>query len=269
MNILSLSFYRGIRQVVALARAGSLTRIPVRVLTDEFGFGIGRDGWNFYTDLISEYSSTPDVRLEGTRFFRFFQDPRINAVRFLDDILFLHDPDRSREGRMRFHLGTYPWGGLTKDDCLVGGTPFGWYYDSVAGTATRDLWGTGESVWYRPNDTEVLEREWEKTTGLYRAIEKGYRPLRHLSFPSVTLLVRRGGETRAIMGDGHHRLSILSCLGYEKVIVEVIQVVEETRVEDWHYVRLGQCSREQALETFGAFFETTGIERLRALGLDD
>lgn len=259
--------YRGIRRIARSALTGRLIRIPIREVTDEFAFSLGPDGWNYSAALIREYYDRPGVAMDQTQFYRFFQDPRINALRFLDDILFLHQPARAEQpNRAQLHLGTYPWGGITEEDRATG-TPFGWYYDSIAGTSTRDLWGPGATLWYRPNDVDALTKEWVKTTGLYRSLQAGYHPLRHLSFPSVTLLERHDGQRRAIMGNGHHRLTALACLGYPAVTVEVIQVIADTAVDGWPYVKTGHCSRQQALETFNAFFTVTGSERLRHLGL--
>jgi hypothetical protein len=260
--------YRDTRRIARSALTGRLIRVLLREVTDEFAFSLDSDGWNYSAALIREHLDRPGVRMDQTLFYRFFQDPRLNALRSLDDILYLHDPARAAQpGRAHLHLGTYPWGGITEEDRLTGGTPFGWYYDSIAGTSTRDLWGTAATLWYQPNDLEALTKEWDKTIALYRSLKAGYHPLRRLSFPSVTLLARHDGQRRAIMGNGHHRMTVLACLGYHDVTVEVIQVIEETRVDDWHYVRTGHCSRQQALETFNAFFTLNGGERLQHLGL--
>ena len=109
----------------------------------------------------------------------------------------------------------------------------------------------------------------------------------------MTLLVRRDGEYRAVRYNGQHRLAVLSHFGRKQVTVLVPSarsvnaelalwpsasslpkvvtdgeiVVRETQADGWHYVKQGLCSREQALETFHAFFELTGRERIEHLGL--
>lgn len=251
-----------------LAITGGVIRVPVRMITDEFAFSLAPNGWNHYCALVAEYERQRDIAIDQTTFYRFFRDQRIANVRFLDDILYLHRPERrSLENRFQFYLGTYPWGGLTQTDSLAGGSPFGWYYDHVAGAMTRDLWGYKQNLWYKPDDLFTLELEWINTINHYHALKKHYRPLLYGSLPSATLLLRRDGEIRAVMADGHHRMSILSYLGYENMIVEPIQIVKENDVEQWYYVKNGQCRREQAIEIFNAFFELNGAERASYLGL--
>jgi hypothetical protein len=53
----------------------------------------------------------------------------------------------------------------------------------------------------------------------------------------------------------------LSHLGFAETGVHVVQVVEESRSAEWHYVREGLCSRERALQVFHAFFQLDGRER--------
>lgn len=251
-----------------LALTGKLIRMPMKSITDEFAFSLVPDGWNFYCDLIAEYEKSPDISLETTKFFRFFQDERVKRVRYLNDLLFLHIPGkRSQEDEFKFYLGTYPWGGLTRADSLAGGTPFGWHFDRVEGKKSRDLWGYGRNLWYEPGDRYTLEVEKNVTIRIYRSLKKRYLPLLYLPFPVVTLLVRRDGERRALILDGHHRLSALSYLGYEQVIVELTDTVNENEVEQWYYVKNGLCTRQLAVEIFSAFFELNGRERIAYLDL--
>lgn len=253
-----------------LASTGKLTKMPMRLITDEFAFSLAPEGWNYYYALLTEYARNADVTLETTSFFRFFMDSRVRAVRHLNDLLFLHNPDKlSGHNEFKFYLGTWPWGGLTAADSVAGGTPFGWYYDRVEEKMTRDLWEYGRNLWYEPGDVHTLEVEMDLTIRLYHSLKKGYRPLRYGSFPSVTLLVRRDGQRRAIILDGHHRLSVLSYLGYEQVTVGLMQVVEEAQVEQWYYVKHKDCPREEALEIFNAFFVLNGRERITYLNLDE
>lgn len=249
---------------------GKLIKTPMKLITDEFAFSLDADGWNYYCALLAEYQQNPNVLLEATTFFRFFQHPRINSIRCLEDALFFHEPEKlSRRSGFSFYLGTYPWGGLTEAASLVGGSPFGWYYDHAEGKMTRDLWGYGKTLWYQPNDRYTIECEWDLTTKQFRSIRHGYHPWLHLSIPTVTLLVRRDGDWRAVIVDGHHRLSILSHLGYKQASVEVLQRVEEAKVDQWYYVRHGDCTAQQALEIFDAFFRLNGRERLVHLNLDE
>jgi hypothetical protein len=279
---------RAVRAVARRAqylRSGTLRRVPLKSITNEFAFSFADDGWNYFRALVAEYERKPQLRLEDSAFCRFFQDARVKAVRYLNDVLFLHQPER-RDCGFQFPLGTYPWGDH------VGGGPWGRHFDRVTGKSTRDLYGPA-NIWYEPGDPQAMQLEWEQTIGAYQSIRRGYHPLRSGQLPEVTLLIRRSGETRAVRYNGQHRLAVLGHLGRQRLTVLVPSarsinaslqtwpsvsqlpkvvhdgeiVVRENDVARWYYVARGLCTREQALEIFHAFFDLNGRERIRALGL--
>jgi hypothetical protein len=266
---------------------GTLKRIPMEFVTNEFAFSFSATGWNYFRVIVADYEKDPQIDLEKSTFFRFFQHEQVKSVRYLNDLLFLHDPDRRRRG-FKFYLGTYPWGDH------VGGGPWGHHYDSLAGKSSRDMYGYRCNIWYEPADRHPIEKEWNKTVRMYESIKKWrYRPFRYRDLPEVTLLVRRDGAIRAIRYNGQHRLSILSHLGYKKITVLVPSassinkeletwptfsdfpkvvyehevVVRETDVKNWHYVKRGLCTADEALQIFHAFFELNGRERITHLGI--
>lgn len=245
-----------------------LIRLPMNQITDEFAFSLAHDGWNPYYSLLEEFTNNPDISLEETTFFQFFNHPEMNSIQHLEDLLWIHQGEKLLDQTgFKFYLGTLPWGGITLEESELGGTPYGWYYDQVEGKMTKAVWGYGRNLWYQPDDRYTLENEWNLTIKMFRALQKGYYPLWHLSYPGVTLLVLQNGELRALIGDGHHRLAVLSFLGVEKVAVNVRQIVYETEVENWYYVKNGSCYRENALKIFHAFFSINGSERANNLGL--
>jgi hypothetical protein len=275
------------RATPALA-AAPLKRLPVDLITNEFAFAFGAHGWHYLRALVAEYEGNPEIRLEETTFWRFFQHERVRSVRYLNDVLYLHEPQRrERESDFRFYLGTYPWG-----DHVSGG-PWGIHFDRVEGAETSDAYGESRNPWYEPGARRPLEIELRETIRTYQSIRKGYRPWLHRSLPQVTLLVRRNGDFRAVRYNGQHRLASLAQLGRRRVSVVVASarrinaelaswptastapkvvterevVVREEDVEDWYYVERGLCPPEQALEIFNAFFELDGNERRAALGL--
>lgn len=278
-----------VQSVARLCRylsSGTLKRIPTELITNEFAFSFGADGWNYFRALVTEYEAQPNISLENSTFFRFFQDERVRSIRYLNDVLFLHEPSKRGDG-FKFYLGTYPWG-----DHVAGG-PWGHYFDRVARLQTRDLYGYRNNLWYQPGDRYPIESEWKKTVELYHSIKSGYRPFRARELPEVTLLMRRDGQIRAVRYNGQHRICVLSHLGYERITVlipsstaiskdlatwptvsslpKVVHereiIVREADVERWPYVQQGLCSRDQALEIFHAFFALNGRERIAYLGL--
>lgn len=266
--------------------SGTLKRVDMRFITNEFAFSFANEGWNYFRALVAEYERKPQLRPEDSTFCRFFQHSRVKSVRYLNDLLFLHQPEK-RDCGFQFALGTYPWGDH------VGGGPWGRHFDRVEGKSTRDLYGPRANIWYEPGDPHAMQLEWEQTIGAYHAVRQGYHPLRSGQLPEVTLLIRRNGETRAVRYNGQHRLAALGHLGRQRLTVLVPSarsinasletwpsvsrlpkvvhdseiVVREDDVERWPYVARGLCVREQALEIFHAFFEMNGRERINFLGI--
>jgi glycosyltransferase involved in cell wall biosynthesis len=251
--------------------AATLLQIPTSVISDEYGFSLAPDGWHYLRALLAEYEQNPQMEPAGTTYFNFFCHDRLRAVRFLEDVLFLHREGVVADGGFRFYFGTYPWGDWTASDARVGGKPFGHHFDAVEGGRTRDLYGYRRNPWYRLGDDYPLRIEWRRTIEIYRSLRKGYRPSLYHSLPSVVLLVRSDGDVRAVRYRGHHRLATLAHLGRETVTValhpESVKVVHESEVEQWYYVRRGLCSPEHALEIFDAFFQLDGSERAAHLQL--
>jgi hypothetical protein len=275
----------GARRVRYL-RSGTLRRFPLTAITNEFAFSFADDGWNYFRALVAEHAKKPQLRLVDSTFYHFFQHPRVKSVRYLNDLLFLHQPAQ-RDSGFQFALGTYPWGDH------IGSGPWGHHFDRVTGNSTRDLYGLCANLWYEPGDPHPLRLEWEQTLRISSELRDGYHPLRAGRLPEVTLLVRRSGEYRAMRYNGQHRLAVLSHLGRKRLMVLVPSarsmnadldswpsasklpkvvfdgeiVVRETEVNDWYYVKHGLCAREQALEIFNAFFEINGRERINFLGI--
>ena len=277
---------RAVARRVRYIRSGKLRQIPLKWITNEFAFSFADDGWNYFRALVAEHDRKPKLRLEDSIFCHFFQQERVKSVRYLNDLLFLHQPERRDRG-YQFALGTYPWGDH------VGGGPWGHYFDQITGNSTRDLYGPRANLWYDPSDPHPLRLEWEQTLRTWNELRDGYHPLRAGHFPEVTLLVRRNGEYRAMRYNGQHRLAALSHLGRKRLMVLVPSarsinadlaswpsvsslpkvvhngeiIVREAEVDDWPYVKSEMCTREQALEIFNAFFDSNGRERIQALGL--
>jgi hypothetical protein len=244
----------------------------MKLVMDEYAFSLAPEGWHYFRALLADYDRNPAVCMEETTFYRFFQNERVRSVRYLNDLLFLHQPTRRvRANEFKFYFGTYPWGDFWTRYSVLGGKPWGHHYDATEGKMTRDLYGYRRNPWYQPGDAHPLAQEWKHTIALYNRMRRGYRPQRYGSFPEVVLLVRADGELRAIRCEGHHRLCILSHLGHARVTVSIpfesLSVVRESEVQHWHYVKHGLCEPEQALDIFHAFFELNGRERAEYLGL--
>lgn len=264
----------GLINRLKLAYDGRLVKIPTRLISDEYGFSLAPEGWHYFRSLVAEFEKNPEIRLEDTIFFRFFQHEKIKSVRYVNDLLFLHNPNKSSQvGNFNFYFSMCPWGDWSKD-CSFSGLfqPWGYHHDLIEGKMTRDLFGYRRNIWYETSDRYPLEQEFYYFKYIYNSIKnRGYSPVWFGNLPAVVLFVRCNGEWLAVKYDGHHRLTVLSHLGYDKVTVSIspesIGVVREAEVEQWYYVRIGLCTTEQALEIFNAYFELNGRERLEYLGL--
>ncbi len=259
---------------VGLAASRRLVRVPIALITDEFGFSPAPGGWNHYTALLADVDRNPgsqnlDRHHAGAppdgEFRWFFHNEAVNEVRDLNDLFDLGSPDPGFQQEPRFWLGTYPWGGLLADDVGSPGQPFGWAYDRKTGADTSELWGRGRNLWYRPDDESTLRNEWRLTVELYRSIRRSYSPLRSRGFPTVAMLRHLDGARRAVIIDGHHRLAVLAHLGATSVTVEVESTIDLADVDRWYHVRTGYCSAQQAARFFQALFDLNGSERVSRL----
>jgi hypothetical protein len=254
--------------VLGHAARGNIQCMLISEITDEFAFSFGPTGWNYLRALAQSHDDTNDRERRYAQFEMFFQHAIINAVRHLEDLLFLHVPDtRAALGDGGHYLGTYPWGGLTRHDTRNGGVPFGWFYDEQEQADTRELWGYGSNLWYRPSDAYTIAAERDRSRCQKADLQNGFHPWRRLSFPTVARLERSDGAYRGVVVDGHHRMACLGLMGYRDVPVIVTEIVREADIDDWYYVKRGRCSRDRALAVFNAFFELDGSERFAALEL--
>lgn len=246
-----------------LAAARRLRAVPLAEVTDEFAFGLGPGGWNYYVALLDQAQQRPEGSLDESCFASFFRHPATRAVTDLNDLLDLgaDDGDRRYRSLPRFWLGTYPWGGLLAQDLDGPGPAYGQLYDEQTGHDTSELWGLGRNLWYAPGDPMTVANEWRITRAVHRSIDqRGYRPHRARGFPRVTTL-RHGERHRHVIVDGHHRLAALAHRGARHAVVEQEAVVERSDVERWWHVRAGRCTADEALAFFDAFFHLHGGER--------
>ena len=142
-------------------RSGTLRRVPVKWITNEFAFSFAPEGWNYFRALAAERETQPHLNLEDSIFYRFFQHERVQSVRYLNDLLFLHQPQR-RDSGFQFALGTYPWSDH------VGGGPWGHHFDHATGHSTRDLYGRRANIWYSP--AILLRCNWNGSKPSVRSI---------------------------------------------------------------------------------------------------
>jgi hypothetical protein len=263
----------GILKTAKLWLQEEFVNIPTNLITNEYAFSFADSGWHYFRELIADYESNPGIAMQESTFFRFFQHERVRSIRYLNDVLFLHDPDHQNNNNdYKFYMGTYPWGEWGPNGEINAGVAWGYHYDFIEGKMTRDLYGYRRDPWYQPGDEHPLAIEWNQTLQVYRSLKRGYRPVWHGTYPEVLLLLRSDGQMRAMVEQGQHRVSSLSHLGYKELSLllrrDSMRIIREDEVERWYYVHNGLCTKEQALRIFNAFFELDGRERAKYLNLN-
>jgi len=249
--------------------------IGLDIVSNEYAFSCSAHGWNYLASIIDDYESGKGDLIHEYKIYKFFNHPEIKRIKYLNDILFLHDPSLHKSGDYKFYFGTYPWGCCWKDTKSIGGRPWGHQYDQDTGSNTSELWGKKTNIWYKPGGIEEIQYEWKKTIRLYNKIKKnGYKPFLRGDFPLVFFLINKKGEKRAIRFNGQHRLSILGYLkGHSSVRVivpkESVEYIYEDNLDEWYYVKKGLCSKDLALRIFYAYFLLDGSERMEYLDLDN
>jgi len=246
-------------------------KIELDLIVNEYAFGFGSKGWNYFSSIIQEYEDGKGENIEDYTFYKFFNHPRIKKIKYLNDILFLYDESLSKPNDFKFYLGTYPWGGYDNNNIRRGGSPWGFQYDLDTGSDTSGKFENKKNIWYQPGGIDEIQHEWEKTINLYKKIQKnGYLPFLYGDFPMVYFLIKDSGEKRAIKINGQHRLAILSATK-DNPLVEVIvpndsvQYVYEKEVNHWYYVKNNLCSKEQAIRIFNSYFINNGLEKKEKL----
>jgi len=213
------------------------------------GFSFGKQGWHHLVELLKQIENKVNLRFENSILYcyhkKYLPDGMYELVRNLDEDI-----------RFRPRMGVFPWGAFQ-----IG----------------RGLNGKLEGVdWKRsrfcgPTDDELVRKEFDDFQRLYQRIKtQGYKPWKW-GFIGGTLLKRSCGETRFIPLQGNHRTAILAYLNQSGILVcsrkDSHSFIHEKDVLEWHYVKTGQCSKEDALAYFNSLFELTGFEQARRFDL--
>lgn len=229
-------------------RGAMVFEVPIDVCVNILGFSFAPDGWHFLIELLKEYDTNAALKPEESILFRYHQSYQPEGT--FDMVKHL-----GLEVTFRPPFGIYPWGNFRIRSDPNDIRPKDQYKSRFCG----------------PSDPSRLQGEFSRMIALYEQIKKeGYRPWRH-DFISGTVFRSRSGELRFVVIEGNHRLAILSHLGVKSARVSYLpnyhQIIDEHDVDNWSYVRSGECTVEDALCYFNAFFELNGLERAQRMGL--
>ena len=227
-----------------------LVEVPLDICINSFGFSYSRNGWHPVSALLKEINICDQRKnLEDSVFYKFYERYRPENMGHLV---------RSFNSNVAFSppVGILPWGGFAKKTLQSGGHEL-----------KKTSWLCG------PLDEHSIRLNIKRSVTLYNRMRNcGYNPWRiNNSFIEGCFLVNKRGEKRFIIMHGKHRAAVLSFLGFEKILAryapESVRTIKETNVDDWFYVKTKQCSVQDALAYFHAYFKLTGAERAKELGL--
>jgi hypothetical protein len=242
---------------------GNLFEIPLDLCTNQYAFSYGNKGWHYFRDLANELMLKPSIKLEETRFLQFFQYVQQVPCSSYTKLMTFHCTSLM-ESLPKIPFGSYPW--TPERDITI---------DSVRFYDTSKVREIQNFMWFEAGKEsyDVLYKEFKHIVYLLNSFQlNGYRPiLSDNIFPEGVILKNQLGDVRFIQIDGAHRLSVMSALGYDRVIVKLnmerYPPIFEEGVEGWPYVQSGLVSRADALRLFHLYFTSNGNERVNMISL--
>jgi hypothetical protein len=230
---------------------GNLVSVPLNLCTNQTAFSYGNQGWHWIQDLANEVMFKPNIPMEETRFYQFFQHVQCNsytqAMTFFNVSLMENLP--------RIPFGSFPWGHFDREVVIDPDK----FFDT-----SKDLF-----LWFEtgPAIDDALRKEFDRTVTLLTSIKLNRYNLSFskFQFPSVAILKNKSGKVRFLNADGAHRFAVLSALGYDRVVVRLIPeryppILEED-IEMWPFVQSGLISKIHASMLFQLYFTLDGSER--------
>lgn len=102
----------------------------------------------------------------------------------------------------------------------------------------------------------MIDHEYGWLHGAYESISaEGYNPEKY-GYPHGQLLLGHDGRIACLMLDGNHRVSALSALGYESLVVKYRQSksVSIQHIDEWTGVKNGFYTKDDAVILFNGYF---------------
>jgi len=233
-----------------LRKNTELVEVQLDICMNSLGFSYDKNGWHPVSALLKELNSSGPIKnLEDCVFYKFYEKYQPVDMGHLV---------RSFYNNVTFSspVAILPWGGFAKKTLQSGG-----------GKLKKTSWLCG------PLDEGSIRLNIKRAITLYNKMRNyGYNPWKiNNSFIEGCFLENNKGEKRFIVMHGKHRAAVLSFLGFEKILVryapESVRIIKESNVKEWFYVKNKQCSIQDALAYFNAYFKLTGAERARELNL--
>ena len=130
------------------------------------------------------------------------------------------------------------------------------------------------SRFYGPSSIELIKKDFNNLKKLYEYIKvHGYRPWHFKNaFIGGVFLEKKDGQRKFVVLQGNHRTAIMAHLGYERIQTRYLKgyykCIHEKDMENWLYVKSGDCTEEDAKAYFDSLFKLNGHERAKKMGFD-
>ena len=234
-----------------LNRHEQLCDVPVEICTNPMGFSFASNGWNYLIEQLKEFDKVPDLIVEDSILYKFH---RFYQPKDMSDLPFSAGADIS----FKPGLSIYPWGSFNINK-------------NEAGVRIKNAY---TSRFYGPSSLELIEKDYNNLKKLYEYIKvHGYRPWRFKNaFIGGVFLEKNDGRRKFVILQGNHRTAIMAHLGYERIQTRYLKgyykCIHEKDMENWLYVKSGDCTEEDAKAYFDSLFKLNGHERAKKMGFD-
>ncbi len=224
-----------LRSVAAKAR---VVEAPISSCVHFCAFRYGQVQYNPYETYVVEVQRGMPIDAVRQRFIDFLRQYRPRNMGEALGVIGLP---------AAYPLWVYPW-----DDVDLGqfGRKMGWCDDPNEAPDILTHFSDRGILSFR------IEQEFYWLGRALQAIrDEGYQPCKY-GYVRALQLCRRDGDTAYLLLDGNHRVSALSALGYQKVMLEYDSnaVVREQDCDGWRGVARGAYNKDDALRIFAAYF---------------
>ncbi len=199
-----------------------------------FGRQFNKEGFHPIVKTIKEYQRNEDISVENTSLYRYHNKftPEDMCQAFGYDSSMCDLP-----------LYVFPWGKFR--------------------LGCNKLKDRLKSRFCGPTELGQIQKQYNDTINLYKSIKKsGHQVVRHKSVIGGTYIINKNNDKRFIVLQGNHRMSVLSALGYDKVLVYTmdgyLKKIEESKIDSWKEVLRGNCGKDLALKIFNSFYNGKG-----------
>ncbi|MHC4677071.1 MAG: hypothetical protein ACYTEK_00075 [Planctomycetota bacterium] len=234
---------------VYLNRHSQLCEVPIDICTNPMGFSFAPNGWNYLIEQLKRFDDSPDAEVKDSVLYRFHQSYRPEGMSDLP-------VSAGIEVAFKPGLSIYPWGSFDMEKSKSGGK-------------ARNAHDTR---FYGPSSFTLIEKDLSNLLNLYEYMKRyGYRPWHFRNaFIGGVFLERTNGQRKFVILQGNHRTAILAHLGQEKILTRYLKghyrCIREQDINEWFYVKSGECSIEDAVAYISSFFKLDGTERAKAMG---